>query len=64
MLVLSRKTNEEIMIGNAICVTVLKVGGGKVKLGFTAPSDVAIHREEIYRREPQSASPSLGRGPR
>ncbi len=64
MLVLSRKANEEVMIGSEIRVTVLKVGGGKVKLGFTAPSDVAIHRREICRTEPQTESPPPGREPR
>lgn len=47
MLVLSRKLGEEVIIGSAIRVVVLKVAGGKVKLGFAAPSDVTICRKEI-----------------
>jgi carbon storage regulator CsrA len=47
MLVLSRKNGECVRIGQFIEVKVLEVGGGKVKLGFTAPAEVAIQRNEI-----------------
>jgi carbon storage regulator len=50
MLVLSRKRGEEIVIGNDITVTVLAVDGDRVKLGITAPAEVPIHREEIFRK--------------
>lgn len=50
MLVLSRKAGERISIGPEIEVTVLGIHKGKVKLGFTGPSHIAIHREEIKRR--------------
>ena len=50
MLVLSRKQGERIQIADAISLTVLSVRGGKVRLGFVAPSNVPIHREEVYRR--------------
>lgn len=50
MLVLSRKKGEKIRIGDSIEVTVLEVRSGMVKLGFTSPLDVPIHREEVYRR--------------
>ncbi len=60
MLVLSRKVTDEIVIGNSIRVVVLKVNRRRVTLGLTAPSDVAIRREEICRREPQRP----GREPR
>jgi len=50
MLVLSRKANQRIMIGDSIEVVVLSVRNGNVKLGFKAPHDVPIHREESYRR--------------
>ena len=46
MLVLTRKANEEIMIGGDIVVNVVKVSGGKIKLGITAPPEVSIKREE------------------
>jgi carbon storage regulator len=48
MLVLSRKTNEKIVIGDDIFVTVIEIRGDKVRLGIEAPSDVDVHREEIY----------------
>ena len=47
MLVLSRKKGERILIGAGIEVTVLEVERGKVKLGLTAPPEVAILREEL-----------------
>ena len=48
MLVLSRKANETICIGLDIRVTVIEVRGDKVRLGFDAPRNIAIHREEIF----------------
>ena len=50
MLVLSRKRGEVIMIGPDIELTVMDVCGNRVRLGVHAPQQVAIHREEIYRR--------------
>ncbi len=50
MLVLSRKLGEAIVIGDGVTVTILEVRGERVKLGFAAPADVPIHREEIHRR--------------
>lgn len=47
MLVLSRKRNERIFIGNDVEVTVVAVSGGKVKLGFCAPAEIPIQREEV-----------------
>jgi carbon storage regulator len=48
MLVLSRKVNEQIVIDERIVVTVLRIRGDTVRLGFEAPKDVAVHREEVY----------------
>lgn len=48
MLVLSRKTNESIMIGDNIEVRVVEVTGKSVKLGIEAPRDVSVHRKEIF----------------
>jgi carbon storage regulator len=50
MLVLSRKTGEKVVIGDKIEVTVLQVRGDRVKLGFSAPEEVAIHRRELRER--------------
>jgi carbon storage regulator len=48
MLVLSRKLNESIMIGDQIEIVVLDVREGSVRLGIKAPRDVSIHRQEVY----------------
>ena len=48
MLVLTRKPKQSIMIRDDIEVTVLAVAGEKVRLGIQAPSDVPVHRTEIY----------------
>lgn len=50
MLVLTRKRNQRVLIGDAIEVRVLETGRDKVKLGFTGPPEVPIHREEVYER--------------
>lgn len=48
MLVLSRKQNESIKIGDNITLTVVEIRGNKVRLGIDAPDDVAVHRQEIW----------------
>ena len=48
MLILSRKKDEEIVIGDNIVVIVTEILSGRVKLGFVAPVDVPIHRREVY----------------
>lgn len=48
MLVLSRRANESLMIGDEIVVTVLEVRGDQVRLGIAAPRSVPVHREEVY----------------
>ncbi|OGR08399.1 MAG: carbon storage regulator [Deltaproteobacteria bacterium RIFOXYD12_FULL_50_9] len=50
MLILARKTGEAITIANNITIKVLDIKGGMVKLGIEAPTDVSVHREEIYQR--------------
>lgn len=50
MLVLSRKKDEIVRIGSDIVVTVVELRGDKVRLGFTAPSDIPIHRGEVFDR--------------
>ncbi len=49
MLVLTRKLNQEIVIGDDIRITVVAVGNDQVKLGITAPRCIPVHRSEIYR---------------
>lgn len=48
MLVLTRKTNQSVMIGDDVEVTVLAVMGDKVRLGIQAPREIPVFRDEIY----------------
>ena len=48
MLILTRRQNESIVIGNNIEITIADVRGNKVRLGINAPADVSVHRKEIY----------------
>lgn len=50
MLILSRRTDESIVIGDEVTITILSVKGKQVRIGITAPPDVSVHREEIYQR--------------
>jgi len=59
MLVLSRHKDETIMIGDDIELTVVDIRGDKVRLGIKAPSQVPVHRKEVYdaiRKENEGAS--------
>lgn len=47
MLVLSRKLEEQIVIGDRITITVLAVRGNRVKLGIHCPADIPVHRKEV-----------------
>ncbi len=58
MLVLTRKPDQSIMVGNDIEITVLEVRGEQVRLGIRAPRTVIVHRKEVYdqvRQENQNA---------
>ena len=48
MLVLTRKSNESIMIGDEIELTILSVSGDKVRVGIQAPRDIPVFRREVY----------------
>jgi carbon storage regulator len=48
MLVLTRKTNQSIMIGDDVEVSVLAVSRDKIRLGITAPREVPVFRKEVY----------------
>lgn len=66
MLILTRYPNEWLRIGDDIAVTVLSVQGNQVRLGIRAPSNVGVHREEIYRRiqvEKNAAADTLSARP-
>ena len=50
MLVLSRRIDESLLIGDDVKITVLDVRGGQVRLGIVAPESIKVHREEVYNR--------------
>ena len=66
MLVLSRKKNESIMIGDSIVITIVEVRGDRVRLGIEAPPEVPVHRREVYealrRAVSDSAEPETSSG--
>jgi carbon storage regulator len=55
MLVLTRKENERVVIGNDITVTVVSIGPGRVKIGIDAPKWMAIDREEVHTRKQEQS---------
>lgn len=57
MLVLSRKVNERICIGDDIFLTVVEIQGQKARLGIEAPDHVRIHRQEVRDRLQAAANP-------
>jgi len=48
LLILARKVDERIRIGDDIVLTVVEIRRGKVRLGLEAPNNIQVHREEIY----------------
>lgn len=65
MLVLSRKVNEKIKIGEDIELTIVSINGDVVRLGIDAPKDVKILRSEVYeeiQRQNKEAATGVGLG--
>jgi carbon storage regulator len=65
MLVLTRKSNQSIMIGDDVEVSVLSVMGDKVRIGIQAPQEIPVFRTEIYleiHREDQEGAAQDARG--
>ena len=56
MLVLSRKLGEKICIGENICITVVDIDRGKIRLGIEAPRDVPVFRQELLPLKATAAS--------
>jgi len=60
MLILTRRVGETLMIGEDVTVTVLGVKGNQVRIGVSAPREVAVHREEIFERIKREESGEAG----
>jgi carbon storage regulator len=58
MLVLTRKTNEEIIIGDDIRITVVEIAPGRVKIGIAAPKSVRVDRAEVHEKKKQEGAPA------
>ena len=59
MLVLSRQRDESIIVGDNVQITIVDIRGDKVRLGIQAPSDISVHRKEVFdaiQRENQKAA--------
>lgn len=48
MLVMSRKKDESVVIGDSIVITIVDIRGDKVRLGIEAPKEIVVHRQEVY----------------
>jgi len=60
MLVLSRKLGEKICIGENICITVVDIDRGKIRLGIEAPREVPVFRQELLPNKPAAVSVGAG----
>jgi carbon storage regulator len=64
MLVLTRKSNQSIMIGDDIEISVLAIMGEKVRIGIQAPRDIPVFRKEVYLEIQQERVGTAGKGAR
>lgn len=62
MLVLTRRTNQSIMVGDEIEISILSVAGEKVRIGIDAPDEVSLFRKEVYLRIEAEQSANGGGG--
>jgi len=62
MLVLSRKLGEKIYIGENICITVVDIDRGKIRLGIEAPRDIPIYRQELLPLNQQQQQQQAAQG--
>jgi carbon storage regulator len=60
MLVLTRKTNQSIMIGDEIEISILAVSRDKIRLGISAPREVPVFRKEVYLSIKKESAPAAG----
>ena len=62
MLVLNRRRDERIMIGDDIVVTIIDIRGDKVRVGIDAPRELQVHREEVFKaiKDAEGKEPCVG----
>jgi carbon storage regulator len=56
MLILTRRIQESVKIGDDVTITILGVKGGHVRVGVEAPREIPVHREEVYKRIQRAAT--------
>ena len=60
MLILTRRPQESIRVGDEVTITVLAVEGAKVRIGISAPRHISVDREEVHERKQRDARPEGG----